>query len=210
MFGKPRPYNRSETLERAEKARAKGNRKKAITEYRKVLANDPADMAVHQKLAPLLAQTGERDAALKSFVAAAEGQLKQGFAERALAVYSQAASFFPKQERLWHELARLHRERSRRADAVKVYLDAHRHFRAARERATAIAFLRSALELEPLHLDASVQLAKLLKKNGEAADARGVLEALSRQIRGPALKRVRKAQFGLSPTPAALWRWLRA
>jgi len=210
MFGKPRPYNRSETLERAEKARAKGKRKKAIAEYRKVLAQDPADATVHHKIAPLLAQTGHREAALKSFQAAAEGHLKQGFADRAISVYSQATAFFPANEALWNELARLHRERSRKADAVRVYLEAHRHFRTSGQRPKAIGFLRSALELEPIHVDASVSLARLLKKDGKNEDARRVLDQLASQVRGPALKRVRKAQFGIAPGPSTLFRWMRA
>ncbi len=210
MFGKPRPYSRTETLDRAEKARAKGKRKKAIAEYRKVLAQDPADTVVHQKLAPLLAQIGEREAALKSFLAAAEGHLKSGFADRAISVYAQATTFFPGNESLWNELARLHRERSRRADAVKVYVEAHRHFRAPQQREKAINFLRNALELEPIHVDASVHLARLLKQGGQQVDARRMLDQLANQVRGPALKRVRKAQFGIAPNPSTLWRWMRA
>jgi tetratricopeptide (TPR) repeat protein len=210
MFGRSRPYNRSETLDRAERARAKGRRKQAIAEYRKVLAQDPADLAVHQKIAPLLAQTGQRADALKSFDAAAQAHLKQGFTDRAISVYAQAAAFFPKEERLWNELGRLHRERARRADAVKVYVEAHRHFRAKSEREKAIAFLRSALEIDPVHIDASLLLAKLLKASGKKQDAAQLLERLAKQVFGKALKRIRNAQFWLSPTPAALWRWMRA
>lgn len=210
MFGKKKPYNRSEVLARAEAARARGRRKKAIAEYQKILAEDPADVAVHQKVAPLLAQAGEVEAARKSFNAAAEGHLKQGFADRAIAVYTQAASFFPTDEHLWNEAARLHRERARKADAVRIYFNAHVHFRGRKQREVAVRFLRSALELEPLHLDSTVKLAQLLKQDGQKEDARRLLEAAAAQVRGKGLKRIRKAQFGLSPTPAALWRWMRS
>ena len=123
MFGKKRPYNRSEVMARAEAARARGRKKKAISEFRKILAEDPADLTVHQKLAPLLAQTGLMEDARKSFNAAAEGHLKQGFADRAIAVYAHAVTFFPRDEKLWNELARLHRERARKADRKKAYTE---------------------------------------------------------------------------------------
>lgn len=209
MFGKKRPYNRSEVMARAEAARGKGNRKKAIAEFRKILAEDPNDLAVHQKLAPILAQAGLLEDARKSFNAAAEGHLKQGFADRAIAVYAHATTFFPRDEKLWNELARLHRERSRKADAVKVYVSAHQHFRGKKQREVAVRLLRSALEIEPLHVDATVNLARLLKQEGQKEDARRLLDSAAAQLRGAGLKQIRKAQFGLSKSPAALWRWMR-
>lgn len=209
MFGRKRPYDRSETLARADGARAKGRKRKAISEYRKILEQDPKDFAVHQRIAPLLAQAGEADDARKSFAAAAAGHLEQGFADRAIAVHTQAVAFFPTDEALWNEVARLHRERARKADAVKVYLQAHQHFRDKPLRPHAIAFLRAALELEPLHLEALVALARLLKQAGQKAEALRVLAEASTQVRGPGLKRLRKAEWQVSRSLRSLWSWLR-
>lgn len=117
--------------------------------------------------------------------------------------------FFPRDEKLWNELARLHRERARKAEAVKVYVSAQQHFRGKKHREVAVRLLRSALEIEPLHVDATVKLAKLLKQDGQKDDARRLLESAAAQVRGNGLKQIRKAQFGLTKSPAALWRWVR-
>ncbi len=210
MFGRKVPLSRSELVQRGDRARAKGRRRKAIAEYHKALALDPTDASIHAKIAPLLAARGEKAEALKSFQAAAEGQIKAGFVDRAIALYVQAVSLFPKEDVIWREIARLHLERSRRADAVRVYVEAHRHFRGKKDRDTGIAFLCRAVELDPLHVEGTIALAKLFKKSHRKDEAHQVLAQLATQIHGPALKKVRRAQFGLSPTPAALWRWMRA
>jgi len=210
MFGRKVPLSRSELVQRGDRARAKGRRRKAISEYRKALALEPGDASIHAKIAPLLAARGDKAEALKSFQAAAEGQIKAGFVDRAIALYVQAVSLFPKEDVLWREVARLHLERARRADAVRIYVQAHRHFRGKKDRDTGIAFLRRAVELDPLHIQGTIALAKLLKKSGRKAEGHQLLAQLAAQLRGPALKKVRRAQFGLSPTPAALWRWMRA
>lgn len=209
MFGRGSAPTRAQLLDRADKARAKGRKKKAIIEYRKALALDPADATVHSKVAPLLATTGQRAEAMKSFRFAAEAHLKAGFVDRAIAVWVSAANFFPDEEPLWNEVAKLQLQRGRKADAVKALIDAHRHFRGKKRRDTAIGFLKQAVGLEPMNVQANLLLARLLKKAGRMPEAKSLLTQLSTQIRGPALRQIRRAQFNLSPTPAALWRWMR-
>jgi tetratricopeptide (TPR) repeat protein len=95
-----KPYIRARVLEKADRARGRGRLKKAIAGYRQVLQADPKDAAVHGKIAPLLARTGQPSEALASFEAAARIHLDAGFSDRALST-----------------LARLLRRQQRRADA---------------------------------------------------------------------------------------------
>ncbi len=204
-----KPYDRTETLAAADRARAQRRVKKAIAGYRKVLEQDPGDLAVHGKIAPLLAERGERGEAMASFQLAAEGHLRAGFADRALSVYVQAVGFFPDAPPLWDEIARLHLVRGRRADAVNALVGGASRL-GSRSRDGGIGLIRKALELEPYHLDATLALARLLSAAGRRALARDALEDLAGRVRGKALRRVRGALFRLAPTPASAWRWLRA
>jgi len=203
-----KPYDRTEVLAAADKARAQGRIRKAVAGYRKVLAVDPNDIAVHGKIAPLLAQRRQRDEALRSFQFAAQGHLKAGFQDRALAVYTQAAAHFPEEAWIWDEIARLHLLRGRRADAVNALLDGG--IRLGRQvRPKGIVLLRKALEIEPWHLEATLALARLLARSGEKVEALDMLEDLAQRVRGKGRRRVRRAIFGLSATPGNAWRWLR-
>src|SRR4051812_28508100 len=107
LFGSKEPQTRSEIITAADQARAKGKLKKAIAGYRKALELEPKDPVVHGKLAPLLARSKEPQAALESFQTAAQGHLDKGFADKALAVYVQAADLFPHQVNLWQQMAQL-------------------------------------------------------------------------------------------------------
>lgn len=211
MFGrssKPPPVNRSEVLATADKLRVKGKYKKAVVEYRKLIAIDPTDADVHSKLAPLLVKVGERDEALKSWRAAADAFLQRGFADRAIAMYTQASVAFPKEPSVWERMGRLHFERGRRAEGVKALLAGAAQLKSKPQRPAAEKLLRQALEFEPMHIDATVALCRVLKSGGRKPEARQMLVALRTAIRGPALKRVRSAELRLFPGFGSFFRWL--
>jgi len=205
-----RPYDRSQTLAEAEKARGQGRTAKAIKLYRAVLAKEPNDAVVHGKIAPLLARRKKlRGEALASFRLAAQGQLKAGFTDRAIALYVQAAAFFPLETELWEEIARLDQARGRRADAIEALMEGAGHLGKMKPtRPEGARLLRQALEMEPWHLAATLQLARLLARDREKEEALALLEDIAGRVRGRGRRRVRRAIFRISPTPGNAWRWL--
>jgi Tfp pilus assembly protein PilF len=209
VFWRRRPYDRVRVLAAADRARSRGRLPKAIRLYREVLAADPKDLAVHGKIAPLLARTGQDEAALRSFETAARGHVDAGFPDRGLAVYVQAATHYPERSFFWEEQARLHLVRGTRADAANALVEgARRLARAAPEGEARL--LRQALEIDDWHLEARLRLARLLRRQGKRAEACALLEALAPRLSGRGLRRVRGALFWLAPTAGAAWRWLRA
>ncbi len=210
MLWTKKAYDRTETLAAADRARARGRRKRAIALYRRVLEATPGDLAVHAKIAPLLARTGRRDEALASFRAAADGQIKAGYPDRALSLVRQAADAYPEELGLWDDIARLHLGRGRRADAVAAMLDGGRRLQRTRHLAVANRVLRRALDIEPWHPEATLLLARVLARGGHPGDALALLEGLSARVRGKSLRRARRLAFRISPTPRHLWRWMAA
>lgn len=205
-----RPRTRTEIVAAADRARARGRIRKAVAGYREALAADPEDASLNVKLAPLLARIGEGAEAARCFRRAAERHLAAGFTDRAAAVCANAAGVFPLDAGFRKELARLHALRGRRADAVGALVDGGRALAAARQRPAAVSLLRSALELEPLHVEARLALAPVLASQGDREQARALLRALEGQTRGRDLRRVRWAALLLAPSPGTLWRWLTA
>lgn len=201
--------SRSQLLEKASVHRSKGRRKKAITIYRMILRDDPDDHEVHARMAPLLAATGEPGAAIASFRSAAEGFASRGFLDKAIGVYKEATEAVPHDETAWVRLCDLYLARERPKDAVTTLLDGRRGYRRRYDRPRAIRLLSRLLEVEPLHVDGAVDLARLYKASGQRAVARQTLEDLVVRLEGKPRRRVRWALFRLSPTPASLWRWLR-
>jgi tetratricopeptide (TPR) repeat protein len=210
VLWRKRPFDRTELLAAADRARARGRTRKAIAGYQKVLETVPGDLAVHAKVAPLLARNDQREAALASFRFAAEGQVKAGFPDRGLSLTRQAAGFFPEEVRLWEEIARLHLARARRADAVAALVEGGGRLHRLRSLAAAGQVLRRAVEIEPWHPDATLLLARVLARNGRRDEALSLLEGMEGRAAGRQLRRTRGIAFGIAPSPARLWRWAKA
>jgi tetratricopeptide (TPR) repeat protein len=208
-FGKAK-YNRSQSMSRAAKAEGRGKRKKAIAEYRKVLAQEPDNPVVLVKLAGLLAKTKQPDEARMRYLAAAGYYEKDAFDDKAVAVFRQAVSHLPKRVELWERMAQLDMKRERQPEAIRDLLDGSQHFRKRSERQSAIRLLRAATKIEPWQFEATLSLARLLAKAGAKPESRKLCEGLCERNRALRLRKVRGAMFRMSPTPAAGWRWLRA
>jgi tetratricopeptide (TPR) repeat protein len=203
-------YDRSETLARATKFERRRQRKKAIAEYRKVLAREPDNPVLLVKLGALLARTKQPEEAGKRFLAAAQIYERQAFDDKALSTYVQAASFLPERVDLVEQIARLNAKRGRKVDAIRALLDAAARQRGRKRRPNAIRLLREVAKIEPWHLVATLELARLLRRQGERAEARKLYEGLCAHTRGARLRKARAAWLRMSPTPAAAWLWLRA
>ncbi len=209
MWFRPKELSRSELLARASHARGRGRRRDAMLAYLEILKNSPDDHEVHGKLAPLLAAAGRRNEAWLSYQAGAQGYLAQGFVDRALSLYQQAADHLADEHEVWSKLVALQLERGAKSEAVQALLDGHRHFTSRKERTYAVAMLQQAHELAPERFAVTFALARLLLKE---KDARG--EELLRHLAGGqhgAKRRMALARlFWLHPGPARLWQWLRA
>ena len=205
---KKKVLDRTEVLAQADRARSRGRRKRAILLYSALLKQDPNDLAVHGKIAPLLAAAGLREQAMASFRAAASGHTSAGFVDRGIAVLRQAADLFPEEEELWVEVANYHVQRGRRGDAVAVLTSGGERLLGGRFRPMGAKLLRRALELEPWNPKATLLLAKTLARERRRDEAIVLLEALCRRVGGLARRRARGLAFRLSPSPGRLLRWI--
>jgi len=62
---------------------------------------------------------------------------------------------------------------------------------------------------EPMGLEPTLDLARLLRKTGDRRRAFAILESLRRRTPPSLRRRIRAGQLWIYPTPAALYRWLR-
>jgi len=206
-------YDRGTVLDKADRARGRGNVRKAIRGYTTILQHEPGDHQVHARVAPLFAKTRRWQEARKSFDAAGEGYLKQGFADKAIAVWTTAAQHLPEDVEYWERIANEQLRRGRRVDAVNALLQGRSQFRGRRQRATAILLLRQVLSVDAFHFEGTLDLCSLLSKEGPAgkAEAERLLRCLERWVTQRTLRRkLRLAQLKLAPSFQRAMAWATA
>lgn len=208
-FKRRESYSRSEILEAAGEAQAKGKTKKAIAGYLKVLEANPDDHIVHGKVAPLLARTKQFSESWSSFKAAGEGYDLVGFGDKALSIYIQATRCLPLEVEAWETVTNVQLSRGLKADTLNTLLKGHRNFRRRDLRDKAIYLLRKAWEITPWHFEVTFELARLLAKTGKKEEALKLLYGLAQREKKHNLRRIRGAILKISPTPGSAWRWLR-
>src|SRR5438128_4953139 len=173
-----RPYDRGTALATAEKARQRGKVRKAVKWYLKELKNEPADLQTNAKVAPLLARLGRGDESRQRFESAAQGFLAAGFEPKAIAVWTVAAQTFPEHVEYWERIANQQVIRGKRQDAVHALLEGRKQLRKKRQRPLAQLLLRQVLALEGAHLEATLDLADLLRREGVRLEARKLLSGV--------------------------------
>jgi tetratricopeptide (TPR) repeat protein len=210
LFRNESAYDRSRILDAATRARAKKQRARAIDLYRWVLAVEPQNGELHAKLAPLLAETGQHFDAWCSFKAVARAYLREGQADKAFAVYREAALRLPREAQAWQAVARIQHKRGSSREALETLLEGSRHFRTRWLRPQAIHLLRRAREIDAWDFEVVLELARLLASSAQRHEARILLEGLAERSGTQRLRRVRAAQFRLAPGLGSAWRWLRS
>ncbi len=203
-----RQYDRTRILEGAARARAKRQRNRAIALYRWVLAVERNSVEVHERLAPLLAESGQDFDAWNSYRAVAYAALREGRDDRAIAVYREATRALPQEIQAWQGLARLLVRQGADDDAVAVLIEGSRCFRAHWNRPQAIHLLRRARAIDPWSFETVIELARHLGRAGQRAEAELLLDGLAERHPGERLRRVRVAQLAVAPGPRGLWAWL--
>jgi tetratricopeptide (TPR) repeat protein len=206
-------YDRATVLDKADRARGRGSIRKAIRGYGTILQHDPADHQVHARVAPLFARTRRWDEARKSFDAAGEGFLKQGFADKAIAVWTAAAQHFPEDVEYWERIANEQLRRGKRVDAVQALMDGRARLRDRKQRSLAVLLLRQVLAVDAFHFEATIDLCSLLRREGGSgkAEAERLLRCLERWVtHRPMRRRLRMAQLKLAPSFSRAMAWATA
>jgi tetratricopeptide (TPR) repeat protein len=209
LFRRP-AFDRVRILEAADRARRKGRRRRAARLYREVLAVEPRNAELHSRVAPLLATTGRGFDAWRSYQVAIRHCIADKQLESAATLARGATRTLPHQLEPWEQLARLEMERGFRDAALEALRQGRRAMKGRRRRPQAIVLLRRALALDPDDAKISIDLARLLARTDQVAEAMRILDDLAE--RGDARQRraARGARWRIEPSLLHTWAWLAA
>jgi len=159
--------------DKAVKFAKKGQNKKAIREYEKLLEHKPGEPRTLHRLAELWARENAKTKAIDLFLQAAEGYSAAGFSDRSVAVLKQALSLDSARLDVNLRLADQFVKKGFERDAVYHLIKASSVFEKLGREKKQLQVLQKAVELAPGDIDAHMHLARLHVKAGRQDEARG-------------------------------------
>lgn len=178
LFG----FNKQKVLASAEKYVQQGKLQNAISEYEKILKNDPKDLTVTNTVGDLYSRIGESDKATECFKNVGDAYATQGFTVKAIAMYKKISKLKPSLDSLL-KLAELYTQQGLFNDARAQYLQVADEFLKAGELENAVRIFQKILEMDPENSAMRVRLAEVYVRLGKKAEAWQIFTAAAESMR---------------------------
>ena len=178
LFG----FNKQKVLATAEKYVQQGKLPNAISEYEKILKNDPKDLTVTNTVGDLYSRSGESDKATECFKTVGDAYASQGFTVKAIAMYKKICKLQPALESLL-KLAELYTQQGLFNDARAQYLQVAEEFLKASELDNAVRIFQKILEMDPENSPMRVRLAEVYIRLGKKTEAWQIFSAAAESLR---------------------------
>jgi tetratricopeptide (TPR) repeat protein len=122
-------------------------------------------------LGDLYAKTAEKRDAVNCYFQVAEHYKKQGFAQKAIAVYNKISRIQPDSIEVWAKLAELHTVKGSLSEAREHYTTLAEHYQKQGRRLEALAMYKQIALLDPNNTDVCLNLADSYIREGQRDDA---------------------------------------
>jgi tetratricopeptide (TPR) repeat protein len=175
-------FNKQKVLANAEKYVQQGKLQNAISEYEKILKNDPKDLTVTNTVGDLYSRIGESDKATECFKTVGDAYASQGFTVKAIAMYKKICKLKPSLESLL-KLAELYTQQGLFNDARAQYLQVAEEFLKAGELENAVRIFQKILEMDPENSQMRVKLAEVYVRLGKKNEAWQIFSAAAESMR---------------------------
>lgn len=200
--------DRKRLLAEANRELQDGNERAAIVLYRRVLLEEPRNVAVALKAAPLLARTGGGFEAWQLFRMASQELMRARRREECLAALKEACRCVPHEFEAWRLRSELELKIGREDAAFETLLEGRRAFRQPHGRAQAIALLERARQIEPWDVEVGLDLAQLYAKTEQKHAALELLELLALRAEAHDARRIGALRFRITLAPRDLGAWI--
>jgi tetratricopeptide (TPR) repeat protein len=169
-------FDKTKAMRNAERYIAQGKIQSAIGEYKQVVANDPKDFATMNMLGDLYTKNGEKKPAVVCYTSVAEHYSKQGFAQKAIAIYNKISKIQPGSIEISAKLAELYKFKGSVNEARTHFKLVAEHYEREGRKIDALEIRKQIASLDPTDTAIQLNLAvAYLEENqpDEAAEAFG-------------------------------------
>lgn len=173
--------DRSKVLHSAQLFASKGQFDAAISEWKKLSAESPADGSIHNSIGELHLKRNATVDAVNSFIQAANAFRAEGATLKAIATYKKVLKLEPSRYDMYRHLGDLNAERGLLSSAVQDYLTLGKHYLKERKTKEALEIYKRIVSQDPSNLDAQQRVAELCLQENMQDEATKVYLQLGRE-----------------------------
>ena len=164
-------FDKVKAMRNAERFVAQGNLRSAIAEYQSVVDHDWRDVSTLNMLGDLYVKTSDNREAARCYMKVADHYNKQGFSQKAIAVYNKITKIQPDNMEVAERLAELHKGKGALGEARSHYMLVAEHHQKAGRRLEALAMYKQIAMLDPNNTDVCMNLADSYIREGQTEEA---------------------------------------
>jgi tetratricopeptide (TPR) repeat protein len=164
-------FDRSKAMRNAERFVAQGKIRLAIDEYKQVVEHDSRDFGTLNMLGDLYVKESNKNEAVRCYTTVAEHYSKQGFAQKAIAIYNKIARLKPDSPEVSEKLAELYKAKGSFSEAKSHYTTLAEHYMSKGYRMEALAIWKQIAILDPNNTAVFINLAEAYLQESEMDEA---------------------------------------
>ncbi len=164
-------FDKTKAMRNAEKYLSQGKIRGAIGEYEQVVKHDARDFGTMNMLGDLYTKNTDIKAAVRCYTSVADHYGKQGFAQKAIAVYNKISKLEPHSIEVTQRLAELYKMKGSLNDARSHYERLAEHFQKEGQKIEALAMWKEIALLDPANTEVYLSLADSYLAEEQLEDA---------------------------------------
>ncbi|HLM02890.1 MAG TPA: tetratricopeptide repeat protein [Pyrinomonadaceae bacterium] len=164
-------FDKTKYMRNAERFLAQGKIRQAIGEYKRIVENDVKDFSVLNMLGDLCFKADDMQEAVRCYTLVAEHYAKQGFAQKAIAVYNKISRIKPDSIEVSAKLAELYHAKGSVAEARSHYTALADHFQKRGNKAEALAIWKQIANLDPHNTEIYLKIAESCLQDDQRDEA---------------------------------------
>lgn len=177
-------FDKAKAMRNAERFLAQGKIRAAINEYQRVLEADKSDYSTLNILGDLYAKASEPDEAVNCFTQVAEHYGKQGFAQKAIAIYNKISRLKPESIEVSAKLAQLYQSKGSVAEARVHYTTLAEQYSRKGKKAEALTIWKQIASLDPNNTDIYLKIADACWQDHQKEEAANAYIEAGKRLNG--------------------------
>lgn len=174
-------FDKTKAMRSAERYLSQGKIRAAISEYKQIVEQDQKDFSTLNMLGDLHVKNSDKKEAIACFFRVADHYGKQGFSQKAIAIYNKIAKLQPDTPEVSARLAELYQEKGSLAEARSHYISLAEQYQRAGKKIEALAVWKQISQLDPYNADVCLKIAESYwKENQKDESAEAFTEAGNR------------------------------